>query len=130
MLRLRARGDLVVGTSRRALDKVVRFRSRLVDARDGVVELADGSTLEVRVVIWATGYRSDYSWITIPASCPTAGSAHERGVCDIPGIYVLGLPWLHTRGSALLGFVDADAQHLARRIASTEPARAAAARGA
>jgi hypothetical protein len=43
---------------------------------------------------------------------------HERGVTASPGVYLLGLPWLHTRGSALLGWVKDDAMHLADRIAA------------
>jgi putative flavoprotein involved in K+ transport len=41
---------------------------------------------------------------------------HRRGVTDVPGLYFLGLSWQHTRGSALLGFVDQDAAYLAGRI--------------
>jgi putative flavoprotein involved in K+ transport len=44
--------------------------------------------------------------------------AHRRGVTDVPGLYFLGLSWQHTRGSALLGFVDDDAAFLADRIAA------------
>ena len=43
--------------------------------------------------------------------------AHRRGVTDVPGLYVLGLSWQHTRGSALLGFVADDAAHVARAAA-------------
>lgn len=121
--RFRSGGDLVIGTSRRAL-RQVRFRARLLDARDRAVRFANGDTLDVEVVIWATGYRADYSWITIPGVVSDGGVLHERGVSAITGLYVLGLPWLYTRGSALLGFVDADAQHIAARIASTGADRA------
>ena len=41
---------------------------------------------------------------------------HERGVTRSPGLYFLGLPWQHTRGSALLGWVKDDAEYLARKI--------------
>ena len=43
---------------------------------------------------------------------------HRRGVTDVPGLYFLGLSWQHTRGSALLGFVNDDAAYLAGRITS------------
>ena len=39
---------------------------------------------------------------------------HDPGVTDVPGLYFLGLSWQHTRGSALLGFVDDDAAYVAR----------------
>jgi putative flavoprotein involved in K+ transport len=43
---------------------------------------------------------------------------HRRGVTEVPGLYVLGLSWQHTRGSALLGFVSDDATYLADRVAA------------
>ena len=43
---------------------------------------------------------------------------HRRGVTEVPGLYFLGLSWQHTRGSALLGFVNDDAAYLADRIAA------------
>ena len=54
---------------------------------------------------------------------------HRRGVTNIPGLYFLGLPWQHSRGSALLGFVHEDAAYLADRITSRAAARQPAARG-
>jgi putative flavoprotein involved in K+ transport len=41
---------------------------------------------------------------------------HRRGVAEVPGLYFLGLSWQHTRGSALLGFVNDDAAYLADQI--------------
>ena len=41
---------------------------------------------------------------------------HRRGVTESPGLYFIGLPWQHTRGSALLGFVKDDAEYLAEQI--------------
>jgi putative flavoprotein involved in K+ transport len=46
---------------------------------------------------------------------------HERGVSAIPGLYFLGLPWQHTRGSALLGWVKDDAEYIARQVAAFRP---------
>ncbi|HEV2930097.1 MAG TPA: hypothetical protein VGW74_15495, partial [Propionibacteriaceae bacterium] len=73
---------------------------------------------EVPVVVWATGYRSDYSWISIPGVIANGRALHRRGVTDVPGLYFLGLSWQYTRGSALLGFVADDAAYLAERIAA------------
>lgn len=58
------------------------------------------------MVVWASGYRSDYTWIHIPEAVDSGRVVHRRGVTEIPGLYFLGLSWQHTRGSALLGFVD------------------------
>jgi putative flavoprotein involved in K+ transport len=41
---------------------------------------------------------------------------HQRGVTESPGLFLIGLPWQHTRGSALLGFVKEDAEYLAAQI--------------
>jgi putative flavoprotein involved in K+ transport len=115
--RVQARGEFVIGTSRRKLERAgVRFRPRLVDADRRTVRFADGSSREVGVVIWATGYRTDYSWIDIPGLVDDGRVTHRRGVTDVPGLYFLGLSWQHTRGSALLGFVADDAAHLAGRM--------------
>ena len=43
---------------------------------------------------------------------------HRRGVTAVEGLYFLGLPWQHTRGSALLGWVKDDAEYIAEQIAS------------
>ena len=125
--RLQARGEVVIGTSRRRLAKAgVVLRPGLVDADGRTVRFADGRSLDVAVVIWATGYRADYSWIRIPRVVHDGRVAHRRGVVDVPGLYFLGLPWQHTRGSALIGFVGDDAAYLADRLSSA----AASARGA
>jgi putative flavoprotein involved in K+ transport len=113
-----SRRDFVIGTNRRRLERAgVRFRPRLVDAEGRTVRFADHSLLEeVGVVVWATGYRSDYGWIQIPGLVREGHVVHRRGVTEVPGLYFLGLSWQHTRGSALLGFVNDDATFLADRI--------------
>jgi putative flavoprotein involved in K+ transport len=118
--RVQARGEFIIGTNRRRLERAgVRFRPRLVDADGRTVRFADHSLLEdVGVVVWATGYRSDYAWIHIPGVVREGHVAHRRGVTEAPGLYFLGLSWQHTRGSALLGFVNDDAAYLANRIAT------------
>lgn len=116
--RLSARGEFVIGTRPRRLARAgIRFRPRLTAARGPTAVFADGTTSDVGVVVWATGYRSDYSWIAVPGALADGRPAHRRGVADVAGLYFVGLPWQHTRGSALLGFVGDDAGHLADRIA-------------
>jgi putative flavoprotein involved in K+ transport len=113
-----SRREFIIGTNKRRLRKAgVRFRPRLADAQGRTVRFADGSALDVSTVVWATGYRSDYSWLSIPGVVDNGRVVHQRGVTDIPGLYFLGLSWQHTRGSALLGFVKDDAAYLADRIA-------------
>jgi putative flavoprotein involved in K+ transport len=119
--------EFIIGTNRRRLErKRVRFRPRLVEADGRTVRFADNSALEVGTVIWATGYRSDHAWIHIPGVVVDGRVIHKCGVTDVPGLYFLGLSWQHTRGSALLGFVDQDAAYLADRIATHQRATAPA----
>jgi len=109
--------EFIIGGSRRRLQAAgVRFRPGVAAADGRTVRFADGTSLDVQVVIWATGYRPDYSWIHIPGVAQDGTVAHRRGVTDVPGLYFVGLSWQHTRGSALLGFVNGDAAYLAGRI--------------
>ena len=122
--------DFIIGSSRRRLQKKgVRFRPRLTGAGGRTAQFADGGTLDAGVVIWATGYRPDYSWIDIPGVVQDGQVTHRRGVTEVPGLYFLGLTWQHTRGSALLGFVNDDAAYLAGRIAAHQRATSAALAG-
>ena len=115
--------ETLIGTGRRGLQRAgVRFRPRLVDAAGRTVRFADGTSREVAVVVWATGYRPDYSWIEVPGVLRDGQVLHARGVTEVPGLYFLGLPWQHTRGSALLGFVADDAAHVTAEVARTAAA--------
>ncbi|HEX3267395.1 MAG TPA: NAD(P)/FAD-dependent oxidoreductase [Gaiellaceae bacterium] len=109
--------ETLIGSSPRALERHgVELKPRAVSASGRVVRFADGSELEVDAVIWATGYRPDYSWIDLPVFDPEDRIRHRRGVTDVPGLYFLGLTWQYTRGSALLGWVNDDAEYIAERI--------------
>jgi putative flavoprotein involved in K+ transport len=122
--RLRER-ETLIGSSPRELRRRygVDLKPRALSASGRTVTFADGSDLEVDSVIWATGYRPDYSWISLPVLDPTTGQArHRRGVTDVPGLYFLGLTWQYTRGSALVGWVKDDAEFIAGQIAMTAQA--------
>ena len=115
--RLRARGDLVIGTRTADLRTAgVGFRPRLTGFTGTVAHFADGTTMDVDAVVWATGFRSDYSWLEVPGVVVDGQVRQAAGVTDVPGLYFVGLPWQSSRGSALLGFVGADAAALAARI--------------
>ena len=126
--RLRDR-DTLIGSSPRELKRRygVTIRPRVVAASDRTVTFADGSEQEVDAVIWATGYRPDHAWINAPVLDADGRVQHRRGVTRVPGLYFLGLAWQHTRGSALLGWVKADAEFIATKIDTAVPAQAAAA---
>lgn len=111
--------DTLIGSSARRLRKRhgVDLRPRVVGAEGRTIRFADGSELEVDAVVWATGYRSDYSWIKLPILDKEGRLRHRRGVTQVPGLYFLGLTWQHTRGSALIGWVADDAEFIAEQIA-------------
>lgn len=113
--RMRAHGDLIIGPSTKALRRRgVTIRPRVVSTAAEGVRFTDGTAVAPKTVIWATGFRSDYSWIEVSGVITDDRLVvHQRGVTEVPGLYFLGLTWQHTRGSALLGFVKHDAAWLA-----------------
>lgn len=124
--RLEGRDTLIGSTPRGLRRRGVRLRKRAVDAAGSAVRFADETELDVDAVVWATGYRLDHSWIDAPIFDAGGRLRHRRGVTESPGLYFLGLTWQHTRGSALIGWVKDDAEHIARRI-SEVPSRPLAA---
>ena len=66
----------------------------------------------IATVIWATGYRPDFSWIDLPIFDEMGFPRHRRGVSDAPGLYFLGLLWQHTQASATLIGSRLDGPHL------------------
>src|SRR4051794_28477248 len=79
------------------------------------LDLADAG---VASVVWATGFRSDYSWLQVDAFDGNGKPAHRRGVSTEPGVYFLGLPWQSRRGSTFIWGVWHDARHVADHIAT------------
>jgi putative flavoprotein involved in K+ transport len=100
---------------------------RTVGARDGLPLLEDGRVLEVANVVWCTGFGHDVDWIDLPVFDPGEQPRHDRGVVgEAPGLYFVGLFFLTSITSALIGGVGRDAEHVAAHIAG----RVAAARPA
>jgi putative flavoprotein involved in K+ transport len=111
--------DQVIGPGPRRLARRhgIRTRPRAISTAGRTVTFADGTTAGYDTVIWATGYTADHTWIDIPDVKDKHGHIqHTRGVTPSPGLYLLGRTWQHTRGSALLGWVSADAAFLAGQI--------------
>ena len=113
--------DTLIGSSPREITRRydVELKPRAIAASGRTVRFEDGSEVEVDAVIWATGYRPDYSWIDLPIADSSGRLQHRRGVTDVPGLFFLGLTWQYTRGSALIGWVKDDAQFIAERIAGS-----------
>jgi putative flavoprotein involved in K+ transport len=93
----------------------------LPDLRDGyeanlITEL-DLKSAGITSVIWATGYKFDFSLVKLPAFDEDGYPVQKRGVTEYPGLYFIGLPFLHTTKSGLLAGVGDDAAHVASAIA-------------
>jgi putative flavoprotein involved in K+ transport len=90
---------------------------RVEGVESGMPRLEDGRRLDVRNVVWCTGFRHDYSWIKLPAVAGGHVPAHERGVvASQKGLYFVGLPFQFGANSALVDGVDRDADFVAARI--------------
>jgi putative flavoprotein involved in K+ transport len=119
-----SRRETLIGSSPQALKQQgVKMKPRMTGASGRTASFRDESALSVDAVIWATGFSLDHSWIKLPVVDEDGTARHRRGVTDLPGLYFLGLPWQHTRGSALLGWVKEDAEYIAGRIAAFEAAQ-------
>jgi putative flavoprotein involved in K+ transport len=117
--------DTLIGSSPRELQRSygVALKARAAGADGRTVRFSDGSEIQVDAVIWATGYRPDYSWIRLPVFDEAGRLQHRRGVSGVPGLYFLGLTWQHTRGSALIGWVKDDAEFISERTAALQDSR-------
>ena len=82
----------------------------------------------IRTVVWATGFRPDYSWLDIPVLDAKGNVRHDGGVVtEAPGLYVMGLPFLRRRKSSLIDGAGDDARDLSAHLVSYLRARSAGA---
>ena len=114
--RMKDKETLIGSSPRRARRRGIKIRPRATGAQGSKVTFADGSEVAVDAVVWATGFRLDHSFVELPVFDARGQVKHQRGITELPGLYFLGLPWQHTRGSALLGWVKDDAEFIAQRI--------------
>jgi len=75
----------------------------------------------IGAIIWCVGYTPDFSWVHLPVFTGRGSPSHIRGVTAVPGLYFLGLPWLHTWGSGRFASVARDASYLADHIMHSNP---------
>jgi len=72
----------------------------------------------IRTVLWATGFRRSYPWLSVPVLDERGEIRHRGGITPEPGLYVIGLPFLRRRKSAFIDGVGDDAAALAEHIAA------------
>jgi putative flavoprotein involved in K+ transport len=123
---VRAGGGPLLRYRRKELRKagVERVFARTVGVERGLPVLDDGRVLDVRNVVWCTGFRPDYSWIRFPFALGDDGYPEQyRGVApSSPGLYFAGLPFLHSFASMLVGGAGRDAERVVRHIVTERAA--------
>jgi putative flavoprotein involved in K+ transport len=72
----------------------------------------------ITTIIWATGFGFDFGWLQVGALDARGTPVHRRGITEVPGLYVLGLPFLSRRASSFIFGVKRDAARLAEHIAA------------
>jgi putative flavoprotein involved in K+ transport len=65
-----------------------------------------------QTILWASGFRPDYAWIDLEVTDEHGWPVQRRGVSSFPGLYFVGVHWLHKRKSALFCGVGEDAEHV------------------
>jgi putative flavoprotein involved in K+ transport len=96
---------------------VVRL-PRTIAVRDGAPVMEDGRVIDVANVVWCTGYRTAFDWVQLDAFNQHGQPEHNRGVAPEPGLYFIGLFFLSSAASSLVGGVGRDAEYIARHIAA------------
>ena len=71
---------------------------------------------EIRTILWATGYRPDYSWLKVPVLDRKRRMRHDGGITPSPGLYVMGLQFLRRRKSAFIDGASDDARDLSAHL--------------
>lgn len=119
--KIRSHGGPLLRIRRRELAAagVERVLERTAGAAGGLPKLEGGRVLEVANVVWCTGFRPDYSWIDLPLELENDGYPRQyRGVvASEPGLYFVGLPFLHSFASMLVLGAGRDGERVAAHIA-------------
>src|SRR5215471_15276937 len=99
--------------------------ARVVGARDGLPVLEDGRVLEVGNVVWCSGFHPGFSWIKLPILDGHGEPLHDSGVArGEPGLYFVGLHFLHAFSSTMIHGVARDAERIVRNIVERSRAHA------
>jgi putative flavoprotein involved in K+ transport len=104
---------------------------RMTGVRNGCPVLADGRVLKVSNVVWCTGFSPNHDWVDLSLPTRYGAPIHTRGIVQsCPGLYLVGLPFLYSLSSVLVGGVGRDAGYIVEHIESTSVAIKARGRGA
>jgi len=112
-------GPLVRTKPRDLVAAGVERAPRVAGVRDGLPVLDDGRVLDVKNVVWCTGFHPGFSWLDLPVFGPDGDPVHERGiVASHPGLYFVGLHFLYAASSTMIHGVGRDADRIARHVAA------------
>ena len=100
---------------------------RVTGTRDGQPELADGRVLDVRNVVWSTGYKPGFDWIDLPVFGEDGKPEQDRGVvANVPGLYFCGLFFQHSLWSETVVAMPGDARYVVEHLESSRSVGATA----
>jgi putative flavoprotein involved in K+ transport len=105
--------------SDRARDGVERAGTRITSVRNGLPVTDEGRVLDVRNIVWCTGYDSGQSWIELPIFDADGQPRHQAGVvAEAPGLYFVGLPFLYSMSSTMVHGIGRDAARISDHVAA------------
>lgn len=111
-------GDTLIRVKRRDLEAaVLEWMPRIAGVRDGLPALSDGRVIDVKNVVWCTGFDPGLSWIDLPVFGADGDPIQRRGVSAEGGLYFLGHHFLYAASSGMVQGVSRDAEHIAAHIA-------------
>ncbi|MEK5069656.1 flavin-containing monooxygenase [Sporosarcina sp. FSL K6-1508] len=119
---LQKKGDPIFGSElKNAIkDRAITLKGRVVNGMYNQITFEDSTTLEVKNIIWATGFQHEYEWLKVDGVIDNQKKIiHQRGISPIIGLYFLGLPWQSHRGSSLLQGVGYDAEYIIEHMKKT-----------
>ena len=90
------------------------FADTRIEESPQLVCKLDGES--IRTIIWATGFRPDYSWLDVPVLDRRGHLQHDGGIVASPGLFVLGLPLMRTRKSSFIFGIADDARHISNHL--------------
>lgn len=110
----------LIGNDYKTVQNNAKIVGKLSEIKDGKAFFNNGISKQIQNVIWATGYRNDYSWIQIDGILNGHGKPlHALGVTNVVGLYFIGLSWQSRRSSALIYGVSDDAKYIDQKIQET-----------
>jgi putative flavoprotein involved in K+ transport len=95
----------------------IKSLPRVTGTENGFPKFGDNSVIKVSSVVWATGYKPDFSWIGMDVTDETGWPLSDRGVSPVrKGLYFIGMPFQYGLTSGLVGGVGRDAEYIFRYI--------------